>query len=58
MNFITRWKARRQLKKTAKFLERFASEMPASSIKILFPGKDTVDARNALLNAARRIRNI
>jgi hypothetical protein len=60
--FILEWRAKRELRKGAKVLERIANEAPASLLKhLLFDAQtgmplDHVDTRNALMNIAAEMR--
>lgn len=66
MNFIQRWRAKRQLKKAAKFLEQLAAEAPASFFNITgysvtnprtgLRAKDHIEARNNLMAWAAEVR--
>jgi hypothetical protein len=56
MLFLKRWGARRELKRAAILLEQLAAELPSSSLRILFPNLEPIEACNMLLEAARRIR--
>lgn len=55
-HFWVRYKVFREMKKSAKWLERLADEMPTKSIRELFPDLDPIDARNNLLFQSRRLK--
>lgn len=56
-NFIQRWKAKREIKKSIALIEKLCDEAPASFFKGMLRNADGteldhIDARNALLGAA------
>ena len=56
MTFITRWKAKRELKKAAELIERITGELPSSVLRQAFPHLEPFEACNMLLESARKIR--
>ena len=53
-----RWKALKELKKSAKWFEKFANELPTSTIREMYPGVDPIDARNNMALQAARLTKI
>jgi hypothetical protein len=61
MMFITRWKAKRELKKSIKIVEKMCDEMPNSFFKGLIANADgtfvePIEARNILMHAVFRMK--
>jgi len=50
-----RWKAKRELKKSAKLIEWLASNLPSTTLRMMFPDIEPRDSCNMLLDVARRI---
>ena len=66
MSFITRWQARRELRKSVKLIEKLCDEAPNSFFEQLryivvnqhngAPAKDAIEARNNLMQIAARLK--